>query len=113
MEFLEMPNKDGFFGEYGGQIVPPELKAIMDEINESYDKVSQTEEFQQELKSLYADYVGRPSPLYFAGRLSEKQGGARIFLKREDLNHTGAHKINHCLGGSVIGQTYGQNQSAG
>ncbi len=85
MQFLEMPDKDGFFGEYGGQIVPPELKAIMDEINDSYDKVCHTDEFQQELKSLYADYVGRPSPpLYFAKRLTEKQGGARIFLKRED-----------------------------
>lgn len=110
MEFLEMPNKDGFFGEYGGQIVPPELKAIMDEINESYDKVSQTEEFQQELKSLYADYVGRPSPLYFAGRLSEKQGGARIFLKREDLNHTGAHKINHCLGEALLAKHMGKTK---
>ncbi len=82
----------------------------MDEINESYDKVSQTEEFQQELKSLYADYVGRPSPLYFAGRLSEKQGGARIFLKREDLNHTGAHKINHCLGEALLAKHMGKTK---
>ncbi|MCW8893379.1 MAG: tryptophan synthase subunit beta, partial [Deltaproteobacteria bacterium] len=58
-QFLEMPDKDGFFGEYGGQIIPPELKAIMDDINDSYEKVSQTEAFQTELQSLYADYVGR------------------------------------------------------
>ncbi len=110
MQFLEMPDKDGFFGEYGGQIVPPELKAIMDEINDSYDKVCHTDEFQQELKSLYADYVGRPSPLYFAKRLTEKQGGARIFLKREDLNHTGAHKINHCLGEALLAKHMGKTK---
>ena len=95
--FLEMPDKDGYFGEYGGQIIPPELKAIMDEINQAYDEVSQSEDFQKELNELYADYVGRPSPIFYAKRLTERQGGARIFLKREDLNHTGAHKINHCL----------------
>lgn len=110
MQFLEMPDKDGFFGEYGGQIVPPELKVIMDEINEAYDTVCHTDEFQQELKSLYADYVGRPSPLYFAQRLTEKQGGAKIFLKREDLNHTGAHKINHCLGEALLAKHMGKTK---
>jgi tryptophan synthase beta chain len=110
MQFLEMPDKDGFFGEYGGQIVPPELKAIMDEINDSYDSVCHTDVFQQELKSLYADYVGRPSPLYFAQRLTEKQGGAKIFLKREDLNHTGAHKINHCLGEALLAKHMGKTK---
>lgn len=110
MKFLEMPDKEGFFGEYGGQIVPPELKAIMDEISESYQKVSQTDAFQDELKSLYTDYVGRPSPLYFARRLSERQGGARIFLKREDLNHTGAHKINHCLGEALLAKHMGKTK---
>ena len=109
-QFLEMPDKDGFFGEYGGQIIPPELKAIMDEINDAYDQVSQTEAFQQELQSLYADYVGRPSPIYYAKRLSEKQGGARIFLKREDLNHTGAHKINHCLGEALLAKHMGKTK---
>lgn len=110
MQFLEMPDNEGFFGEYGGQIVPPELKAIMDEINDSYDKVCHTEEFQQELKSLYADYVGRPSALYFAKRLTEQQGGAKIYLKREDLNHTGAHKINHCLGEALLAKHMGKTK---
>jgi tryptophan synthase beta chain len=109
-QFLEMPDKDGFFGEYGGQIIPPELKAIMDDINDSYEKVSQTEAFQTELQSLYADYVGRPSPIYFARRLTERQGGARIFLKREDLNHTGAHKINHCLGEALLAKHMGKTK---
>ena len=110
MQFLEMPDKDGFFGEYGGQIIPPELKAIMDEINDSYEQVRQTAVFQDELKNLYADYVGRPSPIYFAKRLSEQQGGARIFLKREDLNHTGAHKINHCLGEALLAKHMGKTK---
>jgi len=110
MQFLEMPNKDGYFGEYGGQIIPPELKAIMDEINDSYEQVRNTEAFQNELQELYADYVGRPSPIYFAKRLTEKAGGARIFLKREDLNHTGAHKINHCLGEALLAKHMGKTK---
>ena len=65
-QFLEMPDSNGYFGEYGGQVIPPELKAIMDDINDSYEKVRKTEAFQNELQELYADYVGRPSPIYFA-----------------------------------------------
>ncbi len=110
MQFLEMPDSNGYFGEYGGQVVPPELKAIMDDINEAYEKVRQTEAFQNELQELYADYVGRPSPVYFAKRLTEKQGGARIYLKREDLNHTGAHKINHCLGEALLAKHMGKTR---
>ena len=110
MQFLEMPDDNGYFGEYGGQVIPPELKAIMDEINDSYEKVRQTEAFQNELQELYADYVGRPSPIYFAKRLTEQQGGARIYLKREDLNHTGAHKINHCLGEALLAKHMGKTK---
>jgi len=109
-QFLEMPDSNGYFGEYGGQVIPPELKAIMDDINDSYEKVRQTEAFQNELQELYADYVGRPSPIYFAKRLTEQQGGARIFLKREDLNHTGAHKINHCLGEALLAKHMGKTR---
>lgn len=109
-QFLEMPDKDGYFGEYGGQIVPPELKAVMDEIAKAYEEVSQTKEFQQELQELYTDFVGRPSPVFYAKRLTERQGGARIFLKREDLNHTGAHKINHCLGQALLAKYMGKTK---
>ncbi|WP_456404898.1 tryptophan synthase subunit beta [Thiolapillus sp.] len=105
-----MPDKDGFFGEYGGQIIPPELKAIMDDIDRAYEEVRQTREFQEELASLYADYVGRPSPIFHARRLSKQQGGAQIFLKREDLNHTGAHKINHCLGEALLAKFMGKTK---
>ena len=109
-EFEPMPNEQGYFGEYGGQVIPPELKQIMDDINDAYDQVSQTEAFIQELSSLNVDYVGRPSPIYYAKRLSEKLGGARIFLKREDLNHTGAHKINHCLGEALLAKHMGKTR---
>ncbi len=107
-EFAPMPDENGYFGEYGGQIIPPELKQIMDDINDAYEKVRQTAAFQQELASLNADYAGRPSPIYFASRLTEKCGGAQIFFKREDLNHTGAHKINHCLGEALLAKHMGK-----
>ena len=109
-ERLAMPDDDGFFGEYGGQIIPPPLIDIMNDINDAYEEVRQTAEFQDELKSLYADYVGRPSPIFYAKRLTELQGGARIFLKREDLNHTGAHKINHCLGEALLAKHMGKTK---
>ena len=109
-QFLDMPDTNGYFGEYGGQIIPPDLKMIMDEISEAYETVRQTEAFQQELRELYADYVGRPSPIYHAKRLSDKLNGAGIYLKREDLNHTGAHKINHCLGEALLAKHMGKTK---
>jgi len=110
MNFKQMPDQDGYFGEYGGQVLPPELKTIMNEINDAYDEVSASKSFQLELQSLYADYVGRPSPIFHARRLSERAGGAQIFLKREDLNHTGAHKINHCLGEALLAKHMGKSK---
>ncbi|MDL2283639.1 tryptophan synthase subunit beta [Oxalobacter sp. OttesenSCG-928-P03] len=109
-QFLEMPDKEGYFGEYGGQIIPPELKATMDKISDAYEEVRQTQAFQDELQELYTHYVGRPSPIYFAKKLTERQGGARIFIKREDLNHTGAHKINHCLGQALLAKFMGKTK---
>jgi tryptophan synthase beta chain len=109
-DFAPMPDENGFFGEYGGQIIPPELKAVMDEICASYYEVSQTESFKNELEKLYTHYVGRPSPIYLAERLSDKLGGAQIYLKREDLNHTGAHKINHCLGEALLAKYMGKKK---
>ena len=109
-DFAPMPDADGFFGEYGGQIIPPELKAIMDEINAAYEEIRTSSDFINELDSLFQDYVGRPSPIYHARRLSEKLGGAQIYLKREDLNHTGAHKINHCLGEALLAKYMGKKK---
>ena len=105
-----MPDEEGYFGEYGGQIIPPELKQIMDDINDAYDGIRHTSAFQDELADLNRNYVGRPSPVYYAKKLSESIGGARIFLKREDLNHTGAHKINHCLGEALLAKHMGKTK---
>ena len=109
-DFLPMPDENGYFGEYGGQVLPPELKAVMDQINDAYEEVSNSDSFKAELDDLYTHYVGRPSPIFFARRLSEKLGGAKIFLKREDLNHTGAHKINHCLGEALLAKHMGKTK---
>ena len=85
-------------------------RAIMNEISESYEALIQTEAFRTELDQLNTDFVGRPSPIFFARRLTEKIGGARIFLKREDLNHTGSHKINHCLGEALLAKHMGKTK---
>ncbi|MCY1273767.1 Tryptophan synthase beta chain [compost metagenome] len=108
--FGPMPDANGYFGPYGGQLVPPELKQAMDDIDAAYQEIRQRADFQQELASLFADYVGRPSPIFHARRLSEQLGGAQIHLKREDLNHTGAHKINHCLGEALLARFMGKKK---
>ncbi|MDR2334393.1 MAG: tryptophan synthase subunit beta [Burkholderiaceae bacterium] len=105
-----MPDANGFFGPYGGQLVPPHLKQAMDDIAAAYDKIVQRQDFQDELAQLFADYVGRPSPIFHAKRLSQQLGGAQIHLKREDLNHTGAHKINHCLGEALLAKFMGKTK---
>ena len=107
---IALPNDAGFFGKYGGQFIPPHLKAAMDDIKVAYEQIRATEEFQTELAELFAHYVGRPSPLFYAKRLSEQLGGAKIYLKREDLNHTGAHKINHCLGEALLAKYMGKTK---
>ncbi len=106
----QLPNKEGYFGEYGGQIIPPQLKPIFDEIAVEYEKIKNDPEFIEEYNSLLKNYVGRPSPLYFAKNLTKKLGGAKIYLKREDLNHTGAHKINHCLGEALLAKKMGKTK---
>ncbi|HCL86087.1 MAG TPA: tryptophan synthase subunit beta [Comamonadaceae bacterium] len=108
--FAPMPDADGFFGPYGGQLVPPHLKQAMDDINAAYAEITQRRDFQDELAQLFADYVGRPSPIFHAWRLSQQLGGAQIHLKREDLNHTGAHKINHCLGEALLARFMGKKK---
>lgn len=105
-----MPDEQGFFGPYGGQLVPPHLKQAMDDIAVAYAQITQRQDFQDELAQLFADYVGRPSPIFHAKRLSGLLGGAHIHLKREDLNHTGAHKINHCLGEALLAKFMGKKK---
>jgi tryptophan synthase beta chain len=104
------PTPEGFFGAYGGQEIPPELKQVMDEIYQSYNEIKDSDDFKHELHDLQRNYVGRPSPVYFCRRLSAQLGGAEIYLKREDLNHTGAHKINHCLGEALLAKKMGKTK---
>jgi len=104
-----LPDASGYFGEYGGSFIPPQLQVIIDEITAAYLEIRQDENFHQELADLYTHYVGRPSPLFHARRLSAKYG-TNIYLKREDLNHTGAHKINHCLGEALLAKKLGKKK---
>jgi tryptophan synthase beta chain len=105
-----MPDDKGYFGEYGGQVLPPDLITIMNQINDAYEEIRETDAFKNELEDLFTHYVGRPSPIFHAKRLSKKLGGAQIYLKREDLNHTGAHKINHCLGEALLAKHMGKKK---
>ncbi|HEU5320888.1 MAG TPA: pyridoxal-phosphate dependent enzyme, partial [Methylomirabilota bacterium] len=97
-----LPDEEGYFGRYGGRFVPETLMAPLAELTRAYDRAQRSRTFRRELTALLNDYAGRPTPLYFAERLSEELGGARIYLKREDLLHTGAHKINNALGQCLL-----------
>lgn len=103
-------DENGYFGEYGGCFVPEELKKELLKIKQTYLKIKDDPSFKKELDYLYKNYVGRPSPLYHAKNLSDKIGGAQIYLKREDLNHTGAHKINHCLAEALLAKKMGKKK---
>ncbi|MCH2181452.1 MAG: tryptophan synthase subunit beta [Mariniblastus sp.] len=104
----ELPDSRGRFGEFGGRYVPETLMAALDQLEQSYLEAKQDTAFQQELAQLLQHFVGRPSPLYHAKRLTEHCGGAQIWLKREDLNHTGAHKINNTLGQALLTRRMGK-----
>ncbi|PIE74715.1 MAG: tryptophan synthase subunit beta [Deltaproteobacteria bacterium] len=106
----EMPDKKGYFGDYGGSFVSDELKKIMNEICDAYLEIKNDSAFQEELLHLYHTYTGRPTPLYYGKSLSAKIGGSDIYFKREDLNHTGAHKINHCLGQALLAKKMGKKK---
>ena len=100
----------GRFGPYGGRYVPETLMAALEELEAAYEKARRDPKFKTDLKYLMTEYAGRPTPLFFARRLSEKLGGARIYLKREDLLHTGAHKINNCLGQALLAERMGKRR---
>lgn len=105
-----LPNSDGFFGDFGGRYVPEELEEVLEELTEAYLKYKNDDEFQQELLNYFQEYVGRKNPLTFAERLTNKLGGAKIYLKREDLNHTGAHKINNTIGQVLLADRMGKER---
>ena len=101
---------EGYFGEFGGAVLPPFLAGPMAEVAVAYAEAQQDPAFQEELQALLSKYVGRPSLLYYAENLTKVLGGARVYLKREDLNHTGAHKINHCLGEALLAKRMGKKK---
>ena len=105
-----LPDQDGRFGTYGGSYVPEQLQAVLDEITQSYNEIKNDPEFIKELADLNKHFTGRPSPVFHCKNLSKKVGGADIYLKREDLNHTGAHKINHCLGQALLAKRMGKKK---
>ncbi len=107
--FKKYPSQDGYFKEYGGAYLPPELEKEMKKIADAYFAISKSHQFISELRSIRRHYQGRPTPVYFCGRLSEKYGG-RIYLKREDLNHSGAHKLNHCMGEALLAKYLGKKK---
>ncbi len=106
----ELPNAEGHFGPYGGIFVAETLMEPLDELRVAYEKYMQDPAFQAELDADFKHYVGRPSPIYHAERLSRELGGAQIYLKREDLNHTGAHKINNTIGQALLARRMGKTR---
>ncbi|WP_345984528.1 tryptophan synthase subunit beta [Sulfurimonas sp. HSL-1656] len=109
--YLEtMPDANGFFGKFGGAFIPPQLEEPFREIREAYDKLSKSYEYLHELRKIRKHYQGRPTPVYYAKNLSEFCGGGQIYLKREDLNHTGAHKLNHCMAEALLAKYLGKKK---
>ncbi len=105
-----VPDAGGHFGSYGGMFVPETLMAALSELTQEYERAKADPAFQAELDQLLSEYVGRPTPLYFAQRWSEKLGGAKVYLKREDLLHTGAHKINNAMGQILLARRLGKTR---
>ena len=106
----QQPDEKGFYGDFGGQFVPETLMFALKELMAAYEASKEDEAFQTELAAYLSDYVGRETPLYFAEQLTKKLGGAKIYLKREDLNHTGAHKINNALGQVLLAKKMGKKK---
>ena len=100
-------SKIGRFGEFGGQYIPETVMTAVHELEKAYDKYKDDPEFNKELQELYHNYAGRPSMLYYAEKMTKDLGGAKIYIKREDLNHTGSHKINNVLGQILLAKKMG------
>jgi tryptophan synthase beta chain len=106
----KMPDAGGHFGPYGGRYVPETLMHPLQELEAEYSRAQYDPEFQREFEYYLKDFCGRPTPLYFAERLTRELGGAQIYLKREDLLHTGAHKINNCIGQILLARRMGKTR---
>lgn len=110
MSTMMLPDQKGYYGEFGGSFVPAEVQKVLDEIAQCYLECKNDPQFQKEFEDLIRDYVGRPSVLYYAEKFSEKLGGAKVYFKREDLNHTGAHKINNTIGQVLLAKRLGKKR---
>jgi len=109
--YLEtMPDQNGYFGKFGGAYIPPQLEKPFAEITKAYNKLSKSHNYISELRSIRKHYQGRPTPVYYCKNLSEFVGGGQIYLKREDLNHTGAHKLNHCMAEGLLAKYLGKKK---
>ena len=108
--FKNYPDKKGYFGKYGGSYVTPELQKAMDEITEAYFTICKSRKFIDELRRIRKEFQGRPTPISHLERLSNKLGNVQLYVKREDLNHTGAHKLNHCMGEALLAKYMGKKK---
>ncbi len=108
--FKNYPDEKGYFGKYGGSYIPKELQAAMDEITEAYFTICKSSKFISELRRIRKEFQGRPTPVSYLERLSEKLGNVQLYVKREDLNHTGAHKLNHCMGEALLAKYMGKKK---
>src|SRR5262249_14291763 len=110
IDLNNLPDERGRFGEFGGRYVPETLMTALEELERAYNAARSDPSFETELRNLLRDFAGRPTPLYFAANLSRELGGARIYLKREDLAHTGAHKINNAIGQGILAKRIGKRR---
>ena len=108
--FRNYPDKNGYFGKYGGSFVSPELQVAMNEITEAYFTICQSRQFIAELRRIRKEFQGRPTPISHLERLSNELGRVQLYVKREDLNHTGAHKLNHCMGEVMLAKYMGKKK---
>lgn len=108
--FKNYPDANGYFGRYGGAYIPDELKKAMEEINEAYFTICKSSKFIGELRRIRKEFQGRPTPISYLERLSGKLGNVQLYVKREDLNHTGAHKLNHCMGEALLAKYMGKKK---
>ena len=108
--FKNYPDQNGYFGNYGGSYIPPELQKAMEEINEAYFTICKSSKFISELRRIRREFQGRPTPISYLERLSASIGNVQIYVKREDLKHTGAHKLNHCMGEALLAKYMGKKK---
>ena len=108
--FKNLPNEKGYFGSFGGRYVSETLMPLILEVEKEYEKIKNESEFKEKLNHYMETYIGRPSPLFFAERITKDLGGPKIYFKRDELNHTGAHKINNCMGQILLAKKMGKKR---